>query len=184
MVLCAHSDKVFHNKSKGRIRSGATIFLSENYATPRWNGPVLTLYQIIKFVMSSTSESELGALFITAQEMIAMRNTLKEIQWPQPKSPIQTDNSSATGVVNNIIVPIKLHTMDRRPHWLIFRETQGQFRYYWASGSLNWGDYITKHDPPPLSRIKKNTIFRKSKRHQRHPVTVRFQQGCYGSRWK
>ena len=52
---------------------------------PRWNGSVLTLAQIIKFVMSSASEAELGALFIEAQEMVAMRNILEEMKLPQPK---------------------------------------------------------------------------------------------------
>ena len=45
MVLCAHSDAGFHNESKGRSRAEAHIFLSENDAMPRWNGPVLTLAQ-------------------------------------------------------------------------------------------------------------------------------------------
>ena len=148
MVLCAHSDKGFHNESKGRSRAGAHIFLSENDAMPRWNGPVLTLAKIIKFVMSSASEAEIGAMFITAQEIIAMRQTLQEMKWPQPKSPLQIDNSAAAGVVNNTIVPKKLKTMDRRLHWLRCREAQGQFRYYWASGNLNWGDYSTKHHHP------------------------------------
>ena len=57
MVLCAHSDAGFHNESKGRRRAGAHIFLSENDAMPRWNGPILTLAKIIKFVMSSASDS-------------------------------------------------------------------------------------------------------------------------------
>ena len=43
MFLCAHSDSGLHNDSKGRSRSRAHIFLSENDAMPRWNGPVLTL---------------------------------------------------------------------------------------------------------------------------------------------
>ena len=73
MVLCLHSDAGFHNDSNGRSRAGAHIFLSENDAMPRWNGPVLTLAKIIKFVVSSASEAELGAMFITAQEMVAMR---------------------------------------------------------------------------------------------------------------
>ena len=34
MFLCAHSDAGFHNESKGRSRSGAHIFLSENDAMP------------------------------------------------------------------------------------------------------------------------------------------------------
>ena len=75
MVLCAHSDAGCHNESKGRSRSGAHIFLSENNATPRWNGPVLTLAKIIKFVMSSASEAKLGAMFITAQDMVEMEQT-------------------------------------------------------------------------------------------------------------
>ena len=56
MVLCAHSDAGFHNESKGRSRSGVHIFLSENKAMPRCNGPVLTLAKIVKFVMSSASK--------------------------------------------------------------------------------------------------------------------------------
>ena len=74
-----------------------------------------------------------------------MRNILEEIKWPHPKSPVQTENSAAAGVVNNTAVPRKLNTMDRHLHWLRFREAQDQFWYYWASGSLNWGDYSTKH---------------------------------------
>ena len=149
IVLCAHSDAGFHNESKGFSRSGAHIFLYENYDMPQCNVSVLTLSKIIKFVMSSASKAELGAMFITDQEMLAMRQTLQEMKWHQPKSPIRTDNSAAAGVVNNTIVPIKLNTMDRRLHWIRCREAQGQFSYYWASGNLNWGYYITKHHPPP-----------------------------------
>ena len=57
MILCAHSDYVFHNESKGCSRVWAHIFLSEGEAMPKWNGPVLTLVSIIKFVMSSYSEA-------------------------------------------------------------------------------------------------------------------------------
>jgi hypothetical protein len=38
--------------------------------------------------------------------------------WPQPKSPIQTDNSTASGVVNNTIVPCQSKMMDMRFWWL------------------------------------------------------------------
>ena len=158
MVMCAHSDAGFHSESKGRSRSGAHIFLSEKNSMPRWNGPVLALAQIIKFVMTSASEAELGALFIIAQDMVEMRNTLEEIKWPHPKSSIQTDNAAAAGVVNNTIVPRKLKTMARRLHWLRFIEAHGQFRYYWARGNLTWRGYSTTHHPPPLSRIENNAI--------------------------
>ena len=77
--------------------------------------------------MSFGSEAELGAMFITAQEIVVMRHTLQEMKWPHPRYPLQTDNSAAAGVVNNTIVPRKLQTMDRRLHWIRCKEAQGQF---------------------------------------------------------
>ena len=65
MVLAAHSDAGFHNESKGRSRSGGYIFLFDNGTELRWNEPVLTIAQIIKFVMNLAAESELGDIFIT-----------------------------------------------------------------------------------------------------------------------
>ena len=67
MILAAHSDAGFNNKSKARSRAGYHILLSENDPTPEWNSPILTITQIIKFVMSSAAEAELGALYITAK---------------------------------------------------------------------------------------------------------------------
>ena len=43
MVLCAHADTGFNNKTRSRSRGGAHIFLSEDDARPRWNGAVLAI---------------------------------------------------------------------------------------------------------------------------------------------
>ena len=150
-------------KAATEIRSGAHMFLAEDEPMPKWNGPVLTISQIMKFVMASASEAELGAMFITSQAMVLQQNTLEEIGWKQPRSPIQIDNSTAAGVVNNTIVPRKLKAMDRRLYWIRCRNSQGQFRYYWDPGLLNWGYYSTKHHLP---------IYNESKRTQFAVLTV------------
>lgn len=147
MVLAAHSDAGFHNETKGRSRAGAHIFLSEDDPTPARNGPVLSIAQIIKFVMDSAAEAEMGALYVTAKALVPIRETLIEMKWPQPRTPIQCDNSTAVGVTNNTIVPKQMKSMERRFHWLRCRDSQGQFRYYWAPGPSNDGDYHTKHHP-------------------------------------
>ena len=67
IVLADHSDAGFHNESKGLIRSWSNIFLSENDPEYRWNWPVLTISEIIKFVMTSAAEAELRALLIIAK---------------------------------------------------------------------------------------------------------------------
>eukprot|EP00804_Cyclotella_cryptica_P017262 CCRYP_016816-RA/>CCRYP_016816-RA protein AED:0.49 eAED:0.52 QI:0/0/0/1/0/0/2/0/150 len=75
---------------------GAHIFLSQDDPVLRHNMPVLTISQIIKYVMAFAAEAELAALYITARELIPLRNALTEMGWTQPKTPIQTDNSTAT----------------------------------------------------------------------------------------
>ena len=67
---------------------GAHIFLSENDPKPKLNGPVLTISQIIKAIMASAVQAEMSALYITAKNMVPLRNTLIEMGWPQPKSSI------------------------------------------------------------------------------------------------
>jgi hypothetical protein len=118
MILCAHADAGFLNKTNSRSHAGAHIFVSENNPFPCFNGAVLSSAQIIKFVMASAAESELAALFVTAREMIPQRQTLIAMGWPQPKSPIQTDNSTTAGVTNKSIVPCRVKMMDMHLWWL------------------------------------------------------------------
>ena len=79
MLLAAHADAGFFNESRARSRVGAHIFLSENEPKPKLNGPILTIAQIIKTVMALAAEAEMAALFITAEKMILLRNTLIEM---------------------------------------------------------------------------------------------------------
>jgi len=82
---------------------------------------------IIKAVMSSAAEAELGALFLNAKEGVYLRQILIEMGHPQPCTPLQTDNTMAEGVINNKIQPKRTKAMDVRFHWLQDREAQGQF---------------------------------------------------------
>jgi hypothetical protein len=135
MILCSHADAGFLNKSNLHSCAGAHNFLSEDDPFPRFNGGVLSIAQIIKFVMTSETKSELAALFITACKMIPHRHTLINMGWPQPKSPIQTDNSTAAGVTNNTIVPGRSKMMDMRLWWLHCHASQDQFCYYCNAGT-------------------------------------------------
>jgi hypothetical protein len=97
--------------------------------------------------MSSAAEAELGALLINAKTAVPMRKTLEELGHPQPPTPVQTDNSTAYGVINNKIQPKATKAMDMRFYWLKDRESVDQFRYHWSPGKDNLADYWTKHHP-------------------------------------
>jgi hypothetical protein len=97
--------------------------------------------------MSSVAEAELGGLFINAKTAVPIQKMLEELGHRQPPTPIQTDNSTACGVVNNEIQPKATKAMDMRFYWLKDRESQKQFKKIWIRGTLNRGDDVTKHHP-------------------------------------
>jgi hypothetical protein len=67
---------------------------------------------------------------------------------PQPRTLIQTDNTTTEGVINNPVEPKQLKAMDTCLHWLKDREAQEHFRIHWRPGKSNLADYWTKHHAP------------------------------------
>ena len=149
MVLAAHSDAGYLNESNARSRAGGHHFLSENVPFSPNNGAILNVAEIIKAVMSSASESELGALYINTRKAVEEWQILEEMGHPQPPTPLQTDNSTAEGIINSKVQPKRTKAMDMQFHWLWDRGVnQWQFHFYWRPGMLNYADYWTKHHPP------------------------------------
>jgi hypothetical protein len=103
---------------------------------------------------------------------------------PQPRTPIQTNNTTAEGVINNKIQPKCTKAMDMRYHWLRNQEAQGQFNIYWRPGRTNLADYFTKHHAPAhhvnvraefLTRVKDLAEARQTKKSSDKIATL---QGC------
>jgi hypothetical protein len=108
-------------------RTGGHFSLSNNEQFPPNNGAIMTNATLIKAVMLSAAEAELGALFLNAKEGVYIRRILTKMGHSQPRTPTQTDNTTAEGVINNKIQPKQMKAMDMRFHWLRNRKAQGQF---------------------------------------------------------
>jgi hypothetical protein len=145
MVLVVHSDASYLSEPKACSRAGGHFFLSSDKADPIDNGAVLNIAALIKAVMSSAAEAELGALYINACEAVPQHHTLEEMGHKQPPTPIQTNNTTTVGVVNNNLQPECTKAMDMCFHWLQCHETQNQFRFFWRPEPTNKADYWTKH---------------------------------------
>ena len=120
------------------------------------NGAVTVLSTILKAVMSSATEAEMGGLFLAAKEATVIRNTLADMGHPQPASPIQTDNACAAGIVNNTVKQRRSKAMDMRFYWVRDRVKQGQFHVHWRKGADNLADYFTKHHSPAHHRLMRS----------------------------
>ena len=62
MILNVHNDASYLCKSKAKIRAGGHFFLSNNERDSRDNKAVFNIMNILKNVMSSAAEAEIGAL--------------------------------------------------------------------------------------------------------------------------
>ncbi|WP_281640541.1 Ty1/Copia family ribonuclease HI [Aurantimicrobium minutum] len=154
MVLHIHSDASYLSEEKARSRVGGYYFLNgkddpTETREPELNGGIHTECRILRPVMASAAEAETAALFHNGQEGAAIRNILEEMGFPQPgPTPIQCDNTVATGLANDTVKAKRTKAMDMRFYWIKDRVKQGHFRIYWKPGDTNLADYFTKHHPP------------------------------------
>jgi len=118
MVLAIHSDAGYLNEEGARSRAGGHHFLSENVASPSNNGATYNEASIIKAVMSSAAEAKIGALYTNARKGVEERNILRVMGHPHPPTPVQSDNSTAEGIINLRVQPKRTKAMDIRFHWL------------------------------------------------------------------
>ena len=178
MILCTHSDASYLSEPKAKSRAAGHFFLSSNKNTQN-NGPIHTVCNIIKNVMSSTPEAEIAAAFLTAKDAIPIRNTLEEMGHPQPPTPIHTDNSTAHGFLNETIKQKRTKAIDMRFWWLIDRVKQKHFTIYWSPGDTNLADYFSKHHSPAHhAKMRKTFLFTKN---EKNPTYSDVLQGCHNT---
>jgi hypothetical protein len=136
MILSLHSDAFYLSESESRSRVRGIAFLS----SPKITAKLHVHSSIMKMVLASTAEAEVGALFFNAQDACNFRQTLLEIGHPQPPTAIQTDNACAHGIMSSAIKQKRSKAIGMRFYWLRDRIQQLQFNVYWAPGYDNHAD--------------------------------------------
>jgi hypothetical protein len=157
MIIQADSDAAYLVYAEAQSRAGRYVFLG-NLKKTQFNGPVLVLAKIIKNVMGSAAEAEVGALYIVAQEIVPMLITLEELGHPQPATPLKTDSSTAGGIMNGTVKQKQTKAMDMRYYWLRDRVRQKQFNVFWEPGINNLANYPTKHHSGAHHTLQNTTV--------------------------
>ena len=78
MVLKAHSDASYFSESQARSRARAFFYMggiSEDSNRP--NGVIMVISTIMRSVLSSAAEADCGELYYNANELEAIRTTLR-----------------------------------------------------------------------------------------------------------
>jgi hypothetical protein len=150
MIMHIHSDASYLSENEAKSRAGGFFYMGNTSKNDKklTNGAILIVSKVLKRVMSSAAKAEIGAVFINAKEDGVLRTTLEELGHPQPPTPMETDNTSATGYSNGTIKQKRTKAMDMRFYWIKDSVKQGQFNVYRGPGFQNLADYFTKHHSP------------------------------------
>jgi hypothetical protein len=146
MILHIHSDASYLSVSRARIILGGLFYCGNKPPqADKLNGSILNASSVIKNIVASAAESEVGACFQNAQSGAPLRVTLTELGHQQPATPLITDNSTTFGILNETIKQKHSKAMDMRYHWITDRVRQKQLNVYWRQRKDNLGYYHTKH---------------------------------------
>jgi hypothetical protein len=167
MQLAIASDASYLTEPKARSRAGGLHYLtsrsphpdqppSPHSPLPPINGAIHIHCSIMKNVLSSATEAELGALFDNLKDGTPLRVTLAELGHPQDATRVNTDNACASGIANDTVKQRRSKAIDMRFYWVRDRVRQGHFLIYWAKGKDNLADYFTKHHSPAHHRLMRS----------------------------
>ena len=180
IILHVHSDASYLSKPKSGSRTGSHYFLSSRStdsskpltSPPHPNGLLYTVSKIMRNVMGSAAEAEIGATYLNGQESVPIRTTLAKMSYPQPPTPMQVQNSTAEGFANRTIKQKRSKAIDVRFYWVQDHVRQGQFLIYWQPGSTNLVNYHTKHHSPALHRLICTTYLHPTNQLANHDISI------------
>jgi hypothetical protein len=145
----------------------------------------LIISKVLKHVVSSAGEAEIGAFFINSKEGAVLHTTLEELGHPQLPTRMEKDNTTATGYSNGTIKQKRTTSMEMRFYWIKDRVKQGQFNVYWGPGYQKLADYFTKHHSTAHhKRMRKIYINADKQPINRKAIRTSAWQGCVNTSGK
>ena len=115
MIMNVHSDASYLLESKARSRTCGHFFMGWTPVDDeplRLNGAFFVNTTIMRFVVASAAEAEMGTLFRNCQDGIIFRLTLADMGHPQPKTPVHCNNATAVGIANNTVKRQRARAME------------------------------------------------------------------------
>jgi alpha-L-fucosidase len=78
MILHIHSDASYLSENESKSRAGGFFYMGSDTKNDKklTHGAILIVSKVLKHVMSSAAEAEIGAVFINAKEGAVLRTTL------------------------------------------------------------------------------------------------------------
>jgi hypothetical protein len=147
MKLYGHSDASYISEPNTRSRAGAYLYLGKCNPGEIPNAAINYFSVIISTVVTSATEVEYAALFMTGQAALSIRNTLTDLGYPQGITEFICNNKCAVGIATNTLKLKRSKTIDMRYHWIRDQVFAQNFKVTWQPGSINLANFFTKAHP-------------------------------------
>ena len=148
MILNIYSNASYLSEATARSRACGHFFLEWmpiDGEPIRLNGAFHVSTTILRFVVASTAEAELSALYHNCQTGIIFWLMLTDMGHAQPQTPVHCDNATAVGIANNTIKRQRSRSMEMRFFWIGDKVAQEMYALRWHPGQENLADYQSKH---------------------------------------
>ena len=109
------------------------------------NGNIFVLGGILRIVVCSVAEAELGALLLNTKDCKIPRLVMFEMSHHWPPTPVYCDNNIAAGITNDTVENQRSRSMEM---WFFLVKDQAmnkELDVQWYPVEKNLADYFTKH---------------------------------------
>jgi hypothetical protein len=134
MIMNIHSDASYLSEAKAHSHSCRHFFMGwlPKYSKPiKLNGAFHVSATILRFVVASVAEVELGALHHNCQTGIVFVQTLEAMGHQQPQNPVHCNNATAVGIANNTVNCIHSQSMEMWFFWISDKVAQAMYALSW-----------------------------------------------------
>jgi hypothetical protein len=148
MIMNIHLDASYLSEAKACSQTCGHFFMGwmpKDGDPIKINGAFCVSVNILRFVVASTAEAELGTLYHNCQTGIVFCQTLEAMGHKQPKTPVHCDNATSVGIVNNTVEQQCLQSMEMHFFWISDKMAQDMYALSWHPGQENLADYQSKH---------------------------------------
>jgi hypothetical protein len=147
MILHIHSDALYLSENEAQIRAGELFYMGSGTKTNKklTNGGNFDHQQSSQTHHVFGSGSRNWCSLKKCKRRSSPSYNIGRARAPPPPTPMETDNTTATGYSNGTIEQKRTKAMDMRFYLIKDRVKQGQFYVYWGPGYHNLADYFTEY---------------------------------------
>jgi hypothetical protein len=139
MVMNIHSNASYLLEANARSHTCGHFFmgwLPTDDKPIKLNGAFHVDSTILRFIVASAAEAELGVLFHNCQTVIIFCSILEDLGHHQPKMPVHCNNTTV-GIATNSVKRRRSRSMEMHFFWISGKVAQNMYSLPWHPGQEN-----------------------------------------------